>query len=76
MAFTHLWELSVGESARKVKSQLSRIWLQILTLQMLPLLSVVLGPRTNDLSSLPYLLHLYNEDTDTRLCYTVSVTIH
>lgn len=52
------------------------VWQEIPTLQILPLLSVVLGPRTSDLSLLPYFLHLYNEDKDTCRCYMVSVTIH
>lgn len=68
---------SERQSSRKVKSQLSpHVWPEIPPLQILPLLSVALGPRTSDLSLLPSFLHLYNEDQDTCLCYTISVTIH
>jgi len=78
MVFTHLWQFFVRETVIKASeiSALLRVWPEIPPLQILPLLPAVLGPRTSDLSLLPYLLHLYNEDQDTCLCYTVSATIH
>lgn len=82
MVFTHLWQFFVGEFFHQRKRNLSlgrNSYITnpsyIPTLQILPL-SVVLGPRTSDLSLLPYFLHLYNEDKDTCRCYMVSVTIH
>lgn len=80
MVFTHLWQFFVGVFFFFVRereiSAFLHVWQEIPTLQILPLLSVVLGPRTSDLSLLPYFLHLYNEDKDTCRCYMVSVTIH
>lgn len=78
MVFTRLWQFFVWETVIK-KSKISafpHVQPEIPPLQILPLLSAALGPWTSDLSLLPYFLHLYNEDKDTCLCYTVSVTIH